>query len=99
MRVPDVLIAAAFLGYLFPAHAQQRTESIGPAVYKVEFDIRDVSDGATQPSQHFSMLIDESRKGVFQAANRIPVATGSLQYIDVGVNIECSVQESEGKAA
>jgi hypothetical protein len=99
MRIPVALIAAAFLGYLLPVHAQQRPESRGPAIYKVEFDIRDVSDGATQPSQHFSMLIDESRKGVFQAANRIPVTTGSPQYVDVGVNIECTVQESEGKAA
>jgi hypothetical protein len=99
MRISVALIAAAFLGYLLPVHAQQGRESSGPAVYKVEFDIRDGSDGAIPPSQHFSMLIDESRKGVFQAANRVPVATGSPQYVDVGVNIECTVQESEGKAA
>src|SRR6266404_514695 len=99
MRVPAALIAAAFLGFVLPVHAQERTGSSGPAVYKVEFDIHDRSDGATQPSQHFSMLIDESRKGVFQAGNRVPVATGSPQYVDVGVNIECTVQESDGKAA
>ncbi|SPE40132.1 hypothetical protein SBA3_3640009 [Candidatus Sulfopaludibacter sp. SbA3] len=68
-------------------------------VYKVEFEIPNGSAGEAQPRQHFSMLVDEARKGVFQAAKRVPVAAGSPQYVDVGVNIECAVQESGGKAA
>jgi hypothetical protein len=99
MRIPVALMAATFLGFVLPVHGQERKDSSGPAVYKVEFDIHDGSDGATQPDQHFSMLIDESRKGAFQAANRVPVSTGSPQYVDVGVNIECTVHESDGKAA
>jgi hypothetical protein len=99
MRISAALIAATFLGSVLTVHAQERKESSGPAVYKVEFDIRGGSDGEAHPSQHFSMLIDESRKGVFQAANRVPVATGSPQYVDVGVNIKCTVHESDGKAA
>ena len=67
-------------------------------VYKVEIDLRDGDDGDAHPSRHFSMLIDESRKGVFQAARRVPVATGSPQSVDVGVNIECTVHESGGQA-
>ena len=98
MRIPAALIAATFLGSALLVHAQERKESSGPAVYKVEFDIRNGSDGEAQPSQHFSMLIDESRKGIFQAASRVPVATGSPQHVDVGVNIECTVHESDGKA-
>jgi hypothetical protein len=99
MRIRAALIAATFLGCLLPVHAQERTNSSGPAIYKVEFDIRDASDGATQPSQHFSMLVDESRRAVFQAASRVPDATASAQYLDVGVKIECTVHETEGKAA
>jgi len=96
MRISAALIIATFLGSALLAHAQQSKESSGPAVYKVEFDIRD--SGEAQSSQHFTMLIDDSRKGIFQAANRVPVATGSPQYVDVGVNIECTVHESDGKA-
>ena len=98
MRILAALMATTFLGLMLQIRAQERQDSTGPAVYKVEFDIRDGSD-ASQPIQHFSMLIDESRRGAFQAANRVSVATGSSQYIDVGVKIECAVHESDGKAA
>jgi hypothetical protein len=98
MRIPATLIAATLLGSVLPVHPQERKESSGPAVFRVEFDIRNGIDGETQPSQHFSMLIDESRKGIFQAGNRVRVATASPQYVDVGVNIECTVHESDGKA-
>ncbi|MGI8744793.1 MAG: hypothetical protein ACR2NN_19920 [Bryobacteraceae bacterium] len=101
MRHSVALIAAAFLGSVLPVCAQQEKESGGPAVYKVEFNLRNGSDGAVKSSQHYTMLIDESRKGLFQAGNRVPVATGSPQhtYIDDGVNIECILHESNGKAA
>ena len=98
MRIPAALIAATYLGSALLVHAQERKEPSGPAVYMVELDIRNGSDGEAHPNQHFSMLIDESRKGIFQAANRVPVATGSPHYVDVGVNIECTVHESDGKA-
>src|ERR1039458_8187847 len=99
MRIPAALIAAALLGSTLPVYAQERTTSSDPAVYRVEFDIHDGSDEKPQPSQHFSMLVDESRKGIFQAVSRVPVDTGSSQYVDVGANIECTVHESEGRAA
>ena len=95
MRIPAALIAT-LLGSALLAHAQERKEPSGPAAYKVEFDIG--NSGEAQRSQHFSMLIDDSRKGIFQAASRVPVATDPPQYVDVGVNIECTVHESEGKA-
>lgn len=97
MRVLAALIVATFLGSALPVCAQESKEPSGPVAYKVEFDIRNGSDGDVQPNQHFSMLIDESRKGVFQAANRVAVATGSPHYVDVGVSIECKVYESDGK--
>jgi len=68
----------------------------------VEFDIRDADGAGARPTRHFSMSIEESRKGSFQASERVPAVTGSTgspSYIDVGVNIECTVQESAGKAA
>ena len=64
----------------------------------MEFEVRDGSDGGTQPAQHFSMLIDDSRKGIFQASRRVPTYAGSSQYIDVGANVECTVREADGKA-
>ncbi|CEF48753.1 unnamed protein product [uncultured bacterium] len=57
MRLLTALLAAALL-----THAQQN----GPAVYKVEFDIRANNDA---PARHFSMLVDESRKAVYVIAS------------------------------
>jgi hypothetical protein len=67
----------------------------------VEFNIRDGGEGAAQPNQHYAMVIDESRKGVFQAGNRVSVTEGSLQgpYYDVGIKMECAVRGSNGKVA
>jgi hypothetical protein len=98
MRIPAALVAATLVGS-FLSHAQEKKESSDRAVYRVEFDVRDSSEGEAQPAQHFSMLVDESRKGIFQAMSRIPAYTGSSKYIDVGANIECTVHESDGKTA
>ncbi len=63
-------------------------------VYKVEFNIRDSNESA-KAGRRYTMLIDGGTKGVFKIGNRVPVATGQTQftYVDVGVNIECSVIE------
>ena len=69
-------------------------------VYKVEFNIRDGNESA-KAGRRYTMLINNGTKGVFKLGSRVPVVTGSFQpggntqftYIDVGVNIECSIAE------
>jgi hypothetical protein len=100
MRTAVGIIAAAALGCLLPLCAQEKPESSAPAVYQVEFNIRDGGEGAAQPTQHYTMVIDESRKGVFQAGSRISAPEGSSQgSYDVGMKTECSVHGSNGKVA
>jgi hypothetical protein len=98
MRIPASLIAVTLLGTAFLVHAKEQKDSGHPAVYRVEFDIRSAIDVPAPPSRHFSMLLDESRKAVVQAADRVPLPGGSPGYVDVGAVIECTVQESGGKA-
>lgn len=87
MRTAVGTLAAVLLGCMLPVHAQ------APAVYRVEFEISDGAAKAGQPPRHFTMVIDESRKGVFQAGNRVPARnTSSSPFIDVGAKIECSVR-------
>jgi hypothetical protein len=95
MRLAVGWIAAAAV--LLPLHAQEKKESASPAVYKVEFEIRDGGQG----SRHYAMVIDESRKGIFQAGSRVPAVENSAQgpYVDAGVKIECAVRQAEGKVA
>jgi hypothetical protein len=99
MRISGAFIAVTFLGATLLVHAQGNKESGEPKIYKVEFEIHNGTKGEAKPSQHFSMLLGESTKGVFQAVTRVPADSGASSYIDVGANIECTVHESDGKAA
>lgn len=96
MTISATLIAAALLGFALPAQAQERKES-DPPVYKVEFNIHDGIAGKPQPTQHYSVLIEESRKAVFQAASRVPIEGGSPPDIDVGLNLDFAIRVSDGK--
>ena len=79
MRTAVVLIFAALLPVLPPVQAQDKKESAEPAVYKVEFNIRDGSDAAAKSGRRYSMLVDASGKGRFQVGDKVPYATGSFQ--------------------
>ena len=76
-------------------------------VYKVDFQIRDGS-GAGNATRHYTMLVNGGTKATFKTGSRVPVVTGSFQtadgkpnplvntqftYVDVGVNIDCTVTE------
>jgi hypothetical protein len=90
MRMVVAMLALGALMSAGPIHAQEKK---APATYKVEFDVVDGKD-----TWHYSMLVDESRKRVFQAANRVPVAGGAAASVDTGAKIECMVQELGDKA-
>jgi len=74
-------------------------------VYRVEFNIHDGSDAAGKAGRRYVILVEGNDKGVFRVGQRVPYATGSFQsnsgspmttqfsYADVGVNIECRVNE------
>ena len=109
MRLSLALAAAALLAVQWPVHAQT---SHGPAIYKVEFDIHDGSEAAGK-ARHYTLVTSENQKAVFKVGSRVPVATGSFEpgtggganplvntqytYLDVGVNIECTVGDMNGK--
>jgi hypothetical protein len=109
MRLSLALAAAALLMVQWPVHAQ---DSHGPAVYKVEFDIHDGS-GAAGKARHYTLVTSANQKATFKVGSRVPVATGSFEpgagggvnplvntqytYLDVGVNIECTVGDMNGK--
>jgi hypothetical protein len=106
MRTYVGLVAAALLMLQTAGHAQEKRD---PALYKVEFNIRDGSATAAKPALHYTLLVEPNRKAVFKVGNRVPVATGSTPqgaalatqytYLDIGVNIECTVSEMNGRIA
>jgi hypothetical protein len=92
-----VLLAAVMLA---PLYGQSRD------VIKVDFTIRDTGDASGKGGRKYSMLLNSAIKGVFKIGNRVPMATSAssgagvstqFTYVDVGVNIDCLVQENAGK--
>ena len=92
---------------LFLALAIAAAASAQPRdVYKVDFNIRDSGDAGGKTGRKYSLLVYSGNKGVFKIGNRVPVITGGTSganantqftYVDVGVNIDCSVQEASGR--
>jgi len=87
-----------------PAFAQRS----GPATnaYMVQYVFRDGADPATATERHYSLLVNGEHKASFKVGNKTPVVSGTFQpdqaggmmntqftYLDLGVNIECSMGE------
>ncbi|HEY1336599.1 MAG TPA: hypothetical protein VGF59_03775 [Bryobacteraceae bacterium] len=99
-------IAAALLPFLVLV-APMVAQDTGPRVYKLELTIRDGSDPASRATRHYSMMMDPGGKATLKIGSRVPVVTGAansagalvntqFQYVDVGVNIDASVQQISG---
>jgi len=106
MRISAWMIAAALLCPVLAVHAQDSREGL---TYKVDFTIRDTGDAGGKTGRKYSLLVNRSQKTTFKVGNRVPIATGGTSggtlvntqftYIDVGMNIDCVVNESGSKFA
>jgi hypothetical protein len=93
-------MAAALLCPGLAVHAQDSS------TYKVDFTIRDTGDAGGKTGRKYSLLVNPGHKTTFKVGNRVPVTTagtgglgGNVQftYIDVGMNIECTVGENNSR--
>jgi hypothetical protein len=102
MRLNRFALAVAML--VPAAYAQEMREF---PVYRVDFTLHDSTDAAAKNGRKYSMLVNAGTKGNMRVGNRVPYATGvtngstqsntQFQYFDVGVNIDCTVNERGGK--
>ena len=93
-------MAAALLAPGLAVRAQDVRER---ASYKVDFTIRDTGDAGGKTGRKYSMLVNPGQKTTFKVGNRVPVPTGGssgagtvntqFTYIDVGMNIDCIINE------
>jgi hypothetical protein len=108
MRLPLVL-AASLLAGLVPLQAQEGRRS-GPDTnpYLVEYRLRDTADVATD--RRYTVMINGEHKGALRMGSRTPAVSGSFSpvsanslvntqytYLDVGINIECTVKELDAR--
>jgi hypothetical protein len=82
------------LAAALPALAQEKRDAPMFSVYKVDFTLRDGTDGG-KSARHYTMLIDSDGHGTFRVGNKVPYQTGNAQfnYADVGVNIDCRLRD------
>src|SRR6266850_3541273 len=112
MRACAVLFLSTLLIPTLPAIGQERGAAADSGVYKVEFNIHDGSDAAAKTGRRYTIMIEANDKGTFRVGQKVPYATGSFQsgagaagvtpltqfnYAEIGVNIDCRINEFNGK--
>ena len=91
------------------AAENDKAKSNGPAkplhAYRVDFSITELAEGKKVNTRHYSMVTNSGPWSTLKIGTRVPVATGSysnasaalintqFQYLDVGTNIDCQVDE------
>lgn len=70
--------------------------------YRVEYSVSDVENGKKTGTQHYSLVVASGSKGILKVGKRIPMVSGAtgengaqnsqVQYIDVGVSIDASIE-------
>jgi hypothetical protein len=93
-----------------PLAAQESTTQTAAAAkpaaaYRLEFVLNELQNGKKIKSHHYEMLAQEGQLNKLRTGVRVPVSVGtapsSYQYLDVGMNIDCRLQErgSDGQVA
>jgi hypothetical protein len=85
---------------------ETRDESLSKPLgaYHVEFMITELDDGKKVNSRTYSLVVQQGILNKLRIGGRVPIATSGgsnslpvqFQYLDIGVNIDCTVQEREG---
>lgn len=86
------------------ARGQEAKPRASNDVYKVEYIFSELQDGKKVNARSYTVLVRPMDKGSVRLGSRIPIATGvskegnplvntsQFMYLDVGVNIDCSVE-------
>ena len=110
MRTSAVLFLSTLLIPTLPVIGQEKGGA-DSGVYKVEFNLHDGSDAAAKTGRRYTIMIEANDKGIFRVGQKVPYATGSFQsgagagvtpltqfnYAEIGVNIDCRINEFNGK--
>ena len=81
-----------------PKGASEAGKAVNP--YRVDFSVNELEDGKKINTRQYSMNLNAEESDEIKIGTRVPVETGEgrqFQYIDVGTNIWCRIEErSEG---
>lgn len=84
---------------LFAQESKPQSPQQSNAVYKLEYVFSEVQNGKRINARSYSTLLHSGERGSIRLGSRLPLLVsqvsggpGSLQYIDVGVNIDCRIE-------
>jgi hypothetical protein len=84
------------------AYAQSDAAKKEVTLYKVEFSVMEVQNGQKSNVRNYSMFIaSDGRMQSTRVGNRVPVPAGKdggIQYMDVGLNLNCRVAAEKENA-
>ena len=91
-------------GALGQTNSLPRPVQAGWKTYRLTYTLTETEGGKRVGTQHFAMIVVSGRKTVLKQGNRVPLVTGSVstsggaqtqvQYLDIGLNIDASIEES-----
>ena len=92
-----MLVATLAAGVLLAQSEQPAAPAAEPEYFRLNFVVKEIQEGKTVNARNYSTLMGagEKDRASIRAGTKLPVQTGSpqmpqFQYIDVGVNIDCS---------
>lgn len=79
------------------AQEASRKESPQLGVYHLDFVWGELEGAKRLNSRSYTMDVIEGQRGKLRVGTRVPVATGDkgIQYLDVGMNIDCEAKSKE----
>ncbi|HEY6348770.1 MAG TPA: hypothetical protein VI636_05110 [Candidatus Angelobacter sp.] len=87
-------------GFVSVMAAQEAPKGPSEKIYKVNFLVYEMEDGKRINERSYSMPVasvdGKPRDSSIRVGTRVPITTGGekqVQYIDVGLNIDCNVTE------
>ena len=96
-----IAVSVLALAVAAVAGAQEAEKAPKPpkpvSVYRVDFAIHESENGQRVNTRSYTQLMEEDSFSRVRAGARVPITTGQgMQYMDVGVRLDCKLAEREG---
>lgn len=86
-----------------PQNEQTANKENAPdsSMYRLKYTVNEVEGGKTVNSRSYTLVVKIHTTATLRIGSRVPygVAKDSIQYQDVGMNIDCTIDRQEGHLA
>ena len=80
------------------APAEKKGAALDATIYRVSYRVNELENGKTINSRSYTMTSSLNSIAQTRIGSRVPYSTGKdIQYQDVGMSIDCTLREKDGK--